>query len=184
MSRMFITSNKGPSKLKLGYPVMSDKYEAVPFVLEISARSKAVVPGTALMATGVQGTYLAVRDNSDPVLTTNNIHKVVGFALGTNVKVPNTFPADGVDYIQPGETGACVVSGAIAVEYVGDTEPKETDRVCIVTVGNAQYPVGTIVPTNTGLPSGVTAVQLVGWKFMGISDTDEGKKVTAIYKGL
>lgn len=182
MSRMFITSNKGPSKLKLGYPVMSDKYDAVPFVLVVDADSQEILPGTALMVTDTQGTYKAVRDYKTE-LTKETIHKVVGFALGTNVKVPNTFPADGPDYIQPGESGVCVTSGTIAVEYLGN-DPKEADKVLVVTVAGTGYPVGTIVSDTTTLPTNAKAVQLVGWRFMGINDTDEGRKVAAIYKGF
>lgn len=180
MSRMFITSHKGPSKLKLGHPVISDKYDVVPFVLDANA-PKEILVGTALMTGDVQGTYAAVKD-SGVVVTADNVNKVVGFVAGTNVKVPNTFPAAGPDHIYPGESGGCVVGGAIAVRYAGADAPKEEDKVYIVTAStNADYEVGAITDGKT--TENVTKVQLPGWRFMGITDTDEGYTVTAIHRG-
>ena len=180
MSRMFITANKGPSKLKLGHPVLSDKYNAVPFVLAADA-PKEILVGTALMAGDMQGTYAAVKD-SGVVVTADNVHKVVGFALGNNAKVPTVFPAVGPDFIYPGEAGACLVEGAVAVKYTGTNAPKEEDKVYIVTASTVDgYAVGDI--TDGAAVSNVTKVQLPGWRFMGITDTDEGYTVTAIHRG-
>lgn len=180
MSRMFITSNKGPMKLKLGHPVMSDKYNAVPFVLAANT-PKEILVGAALMTTDTQGTYAAV-NTSGVVVTADNVNKVVGFILGNNVKVPTVFPAAGPDYMAAGEAGACLVDGAIAVKFAGDTAPAEEDKVYIVTAStNAAYAVGDITDGKTA--ENVTKVQLPGWRFMGITDTDEGYTVTAIHRG-
>ena len=177
---MFITSNKGPSKLKLGHPVMSDKYNAVPFVLAADT-PKEILVGAALMATDVQGTYAAV-NTSKTVVVADNVNKVVGFILGNNVKVPTVFPAAGPDYMAAGEAGACLVEGAIAVKYAGENAPKEEDKVYIVTVSTVEgYEVGDI--TDGAVVQNVTKVQLPGWRFMGITDTDEGVTVAAIHRG-
>lgn len=179
--RMFITANnKGPSQLKLGYPVMSDKYDVVPFVLDPTA-PKEIIVGTALMTGDVQGTYKAVRDSGE-VVTADNVNKVVGFVVGNNATVPTVFPADKPDYIAPGASAGCLVRGAITVKYAGETEPKEEDKVYIVTAStNDAYAVGDITDGTT--VSNVTKVQLPVWRFMGITDMDEGFTVTAIHKG-
>lgn len=179
MSKMFITSVNGPSKLKLGYPVMSDKYDTISYVLNPTTPAP-ILLGTALMAGDVQGTYLPVKD-SGVVVTADNVNKVIGFAVGSNVMVPRVFPADGPDKIYPGEGGVCLVEGGIAVRYVG-TAPKEQDKVYIVTAStDSDFAVGDI--TDGATVANVTKVQLPNWRFMGISDTDEGYNVTAIHKG-
>ena len=182
MSRMFINAQKGPSQLKLGYPVMSDKYDTIGFVLDATT-PEPVLMGTALLAGDVQGTYLPVR-YANEVVTADNVNKVVGFVVGANVMVPRVFPADGPDKLYPGESGVCVVQGAIAVRFVGEdgTEPKEQDKVYIVTASTeAKYNVGDITDGTT--VANVTKLQVPMWRFMGITDTDEGYTVTAIQKG-
>lgn len=180
MSKMFITAVKGPSKLKLGYPVMSDKYDTIGYVLDAAAPDK-ILLGTALMAGDTQGTYIDVA-NGYEVITADNVHKVVGFAIGSNVMVPRVFPADGPDHVYPGDSAVCMVAGAIAVKFVG-TEPKEEDKVYIVTASTDEaYEVGDI--TDDTVVANVTKVQLPNWRFMGITDTDEGYTVTAIHKGF
>lgn len=181
MARMFISSIKGQTQLKLGYPVISDKYDAVPFILDPET-AEPINLGTAVMATAVQGTYVAVKD-SETAVTADNVNKVVGFVIGNNATVPHTFPADGPDMIYPGQTGAVCVSGAIAVKYAGEDLPEEEDEVYIVTASTSDdYAVGDIV--NGAEVDGVTKVELEGWAFMGISDTDEGVQLTAIHKGF
>lgn len=181
MSRMFITSQKGPSKLKLGYPVISDKYNAVPFTLSAET-PEAVLIGTAVMAGDTQGTYTTVKD-AGVVVTADNVNKIVGFILGNNATIPSEYPAVGPDTLAPGATGACLVEGAITVKYAGTTEPTEEDKVFIVTAStDADYVVGDI--TDGTSVANVTKIQLAGWRFMGISDTDEGYTVTAIHRGF
>ena len=180
MARMFISSIKGQTQLKLGYPVISDKYNSKPFILD-PATPAPVALGTAVMATAVQGTHIAVKD-SETAVTADNINKVVGFIIGNNATVPHTFPADGPDMVYPGQVGAVCVDGAIAVKFVGDTAPEEEDEVYIVTAStDDNYKVGDIVD-GTAVDK-VTKIELEGWTFMGITDTDEGVQVTAIHKG-
>jgi hypothetical protein len=178
---MFITAINGPSKLKLGYPVMSDKYDAIGFVLDPTTPAE-ILLGTALMAGATQGTYIPVK-NSAEVVTADNVNKVVGFALGANVMVPRVFPADGPDKIYPGDSGSCLIQGAITVRLSAVTDPLEQDKVYIVTAStDVNYAVGDITDGTTVV--NVTKVQLPNWRFMGITDTDEGYKVTAIHKGF
>lgn len=180
MARMFISSIKGQAQLKLGYPVLDYHYDAHSFVLDAET-PEAIALGTAVMTTDVQGTYKAVK-NSSVTVTADNVQKVVGFVLGNNATVPHTFPANGPDMVYPGKTGAVVVQGAIAVKFNGETLPKENDKAYIVSASTAEgYAVGDIVDGTT--VENVTKVELAGWLFMGISDTDEGVKVTAIHKG-
>lgn len=180
MSKQFITATKGPSQLKLGYPVLSDKYDGIGFVLD-PATPKEILLGTALMTTAVQGTYVPVKDAGTAV-TADNVNKVIGFALGANVKVPRVFPANGPDRLYPGENGVCVVGGAVAVPYYGETHPEEQDKVYIITASTVtEFPVGGITDGTT--VENVTKVQLPMWRFMGITDFDEGLEVTAIHKG-
>lgn len=180
MSRMFITSVKGPSKLKLGYPVLSDKYNAIPFTLSADTPTPVLI-GTAVMTTDTQGVYATVKD-SGVVVTADNVNKVVGFILGNNATIPSVYPADGPDTLSAGMSGACCVDGAIAVKFSGTTDPAEEDKVFIVTAStDSDYVVGDITDGTT--VANVTKIQLAGWRFMGISDTDEGFAVTAIHKG-
>lgn len=181
MARMFISSINGQTPLKLGYPVLDYHYDAIPFVLD-STTPGAIALGTAVMTTAVQGTYKTVKD-SGVTVTADNVQKVKGFVLGNNATVPHTFPANGPDMVYPGQTGAVIVQGAIAVKFVGDTLPAENDKVYIVTASTAVgYAVGDIV--DGSVVSDVTKVELVGWLFMGINGTDEGVKLTAINKGF
>ena len=181
MARMFISSIKDQTKLKLGYPVISDKYNSVPFMLDPTTPAP-IALGTAVMATDVQGTYVAVKDSATTV-TADNINKVVGFILGNNATVPHVFPADGPDMVYPGQFGAVCVDGAIAVKFVGETLPAEEDEVYIVTASSSDdYAVGDIVDGTE--VANVTKIELEGWTFMGISDTDEGVQLTAIHKGF
>ena len=180
MARMFISSIKGQTQLKLGYPVISDKYNSKPFILDPTTPAP-VALGTAVMATAVQGTHVAVKDSAVTV-TADNINKVVGFIIGNNATVPHTFPADGPDMIYPGQTSAVCVDGAIAVKYVGETLPEEEDEVYIVTASTADgYAVGDIVDGSE--VADVTKIELEGWTFMGVSDVDNGVQLTAIHKG-
>ena len=180
MANMFISSIKGQSKLKLGYPVISDKYNSKPFILDPTTPAP-VALGTAVMATAVQGTHVAVKDSA-VALTADNINKVVGFILGNNATVPHTFPADGPDMVYPGQVGAVCVDGAIAVKFTGETLPEEEDEVYIVTAStDDDYKVGDIVDGTE--VENVTKIELEGWTFMGIADTDEGVQVVAIHKG-
>ena len=180
MANMFISSINGQTKLKLGYPVISDKYNSKPFILD-PATPAPVALGTAVMATAVQGTHVAVKDSAVEV-TADNINKVVGFILGNNATVPHTFPADGPDMVYPGQIGAVCVDGAIAVKFTGETLPEEEDEVYIVTASTASgYAVGDIVDGTE--VENVTKIELEGWTFMGIADTDEGVQVVAIHKG-
>jgi hypothetical protein len=181
MSKMFITAINGPSKLKLGYPVMSDKYDSIGFVLDPTTPAE-ILLGTALMVGAVQGTYKPVKDGYE-VITADNVNKVVGFALGSNVIVPRVFPADGPDKIYPGDSGSCLIQGGITVRLSAETDPAEEDKVYIVTAStDAGYAVGDI--TDGATVANVPKVQLPNWRFMGITDTDEGYKVTAIHKGF
>lgn len=178
---MFVTAIKGLSKLKLGYPVMSDKYNAIGYVLDATTPAE-IMLGTALMAGDVQGTYIPVKD-SGVVVTADNVNKVVGFALGSNVMVPRVFPADGPDKIFPGESGSCLIGGAIAVKLSAGADPLEQDKVYIVTAStDGAFAVGDI--TDGAVVVNVTKVQLPNWRFMGVSDTDEGFPVTAVHKGF
>lgn len=180
MARMFISSIKGQTQLKLGYPVISDKYNSKPFILD-PATTAPVELGTAVIATAVQGTHIAVKD-SETEITADNINKFVGFIIGNNATVPHTFPADGPDMVYPGQVSAVCVDGAIAVKYNGTDLPEEEDEVYIVTAStNADYAVGDIV--NGDDVENVTKIELEGWTFMGISDTDNGVQLTAIHKG-
>lgn len=177
---MFISSINGQTQLKLGYPVISDKYNSKSFILDPTTPAP-IALGTAVMATAVQGTYVAVKDSA-VTLTADNINKVVGFVLGNNATVPHTFPADGPDMVEAGQVGAVCVDGAIAVKYVGETLPEEEDEVFIVTAStDADYKVGDIVDGSE--VENVTKIELEGWTFMGISDTDEGVQLTAVHKG-
>ena len=178
---MFATSVKGISKLKLGYPVMSDKYDSIGYVLDPTTPAP-ILLGTALMVSTVQGKYLPVKD-SGVVITADNVNKVVGFALGSNVMVPRVFPASGPDMVYPGESGVCLVGGAIAVKVALTVDPVEQDKVYIVTAStDGAYAVGDI--TDGTIVVNVTKVQLANWRFMGITDTDEGYKISAIQKGF
>lgn len=180
MANMFISSIKGQSKLKLGYPVIGDKYNSKPFILDPTT-AQPVALGTAVMATAVQGTHVAVKD-SEVTLTADNINKFIGFILGNNATVPHTFPADGPDMVYPGQVGAVCVDGAVAVKFVGETLPEEEDEVYIVTASTSDdYAVGDIVDGTE--VENVTKIELEGWTFMGISDTDEGATITAVHKG-
>ena len=181
MANMFISSIKGQTKLKLGYPVISDKYDSHAFLLDPTTPAP-IALGTAVMATAVQGTYVAVKDSAVEV-TADNINKVVGFVIGNNATVPHTFPADGPDFVYPGQLSEVCVSGAIAVKFTGETAPEEEDEVYIVTASTSDdYAVGDIVDGSE--VADVTKIELEGWTFMGISDTDEGATVTAIHKGF
>lgn len=181
MARMFISSIKSQTLMKLGYPVISDKYDSHSFILD-SATPAPIALGTAVMATAVQGTYVAVKD-SQTAVTADNVNKVVGFVIGNNATVPHTFPADGPDMLYPGQIGEVCVSGAIAVKFAGDTNPAEEDEVYIVTASTSDdYKVGDIVDGTE--VENVTKIELEGWTFMGITDTDEGVTVTAIHKGF
>ena len=115
---MFITAVQGPSKLKLGFPVMSDKYDTIGYVLDPTTPAE-ILLGTALMVTDAQGTYVPVKDAS-VVVTADNVNKVIGFAIGSNVMVPRVFPADGPDKIYPGDSAVALIGGGIAVAYVGE----------------------------------------------------------------
>ena len=182
MSNMFITSIKGVTPLKLGYPVLDFHYDSHAFILDAETPEPITV-GTAVMATAVpggQGTYVAVRDAE---VTADNINKFVGFVIANNTTVPSVFPAQGPDVVHPGARGEVCVGGAIAVKYVGDTEPTENDEVFIVTASTAEgYAVGDIVDGTE--VENVTKIELEGWTFMGISGTDKGVKLTAIRKGF
>lgn len=180
MANMFISSIKGINKLKLGYPVISDKYNSKPFILDPEQTTAPVALGTAVMATAVQGTHVAVKDSA-VALTADNINKFVGFILGNNATVPHTFPADGPDMVYPGQIGAVCVDGAVAVKYNGETLPEEEDEVYIVTASTSDdYQVGDIVDGSE--VADVTKIELEGWTFMGIADTDEGAQLVAIHK--
>ena len=159
---------------------MSDKYDTISFVLDPTTPAE-ILLGTAMMAGDVQGTYKPVKD-SGVVVTADNVNKVVGFLVGANVMVPRVFPADGPDKVYPGEQGTCLIQGGIAVKYFG-TAPKEQDKVYIVTAStDNNYAVGDVTDGSTVV--NVTKVQLPNWRFMGITDTDEGYQVTAIHKGF
>lgn len=179
MSNMFITSIKGVTPLKQGYPVLDFHYDSHAFFLDAETEEP-IELGTAVMATEVQGTYVAVRDAE---VTADNINKVVGFVIGNNATVPSVFPADGPDMVQPGARAEVCVGGAIAVKFVGDSEPEENDEVFIVTASTVKgYTVGDIVDGTE--VENVTKIELEGWSFMGISGTDKGVKLTAIHKGF
>ena len=180
MARMFISSIKGQTELKLGYPVLSDKYNSLPFILDPTTPAP-IALGTAVMATDVQGTYVAVKDSAVTV-TADNVNKVIGFVLGNNATVPHTFPADGPDMVYPGQIGAVCVDGAIAVKFVGETLPKEADEVYIVTASTAEgYAVGDIV--DGAEVADVTKIELEGWAFMGVQAVDNGVQLVGIHKG-
>ena len=181
MTRMFVTSIKGLTKMKLGYPVEDYHYNVRPFLLDATTPAP-VALGTAVVATDVQGTYVAVKD-AEFEITGDNINKFRGFIIGNNATVPHTFPADGPDMIYPGQHAGVVVDGAIAVKFTGETLPKEGDEVYLVTASTKEgYAVGDIVDGTQ--VENVTKIELEGWEFMGISDTDEGVTVTGVRKGF
>lgn len=90
-------------ELMQGYPTISDKYDVAPAVLE---GATAVAVGAPVTLGSTAGRYKACALAADVV---------AGFVLATNVKVPATYPAAGVQEYVAGDAFNMMFKGFIAV---------------------------------------------------------------------
>lgn len=103
-----IIKDKIPMFIK-GYPTVSDKYNVSGGIL---AGSTPVKFGELVKRTGTAGYFEAIT-------STVSLADIVGFALATNVKLAEEWPARTVQ-INPGEAFNLLINGFIAVELDAD----------------------------------------------------------------
>lgn len=103
---MGLIIGKKIKSLKKGYPTVSDKYDVAPAVL---TGDTAVLPGEAVMYTESTGLYKAVSNAED-------VSKIAGILLATNVKMPTRWPSDGKIETVAGEAFNLCFRGHLAVE--------------------------------------------------------------------
>lgn len=128
------------TKLKAGYPTVSDKYDVTGGILEGDsnlAYGQLVKFGTAT------GYYKAVNGTQTISAATD----IAGIRLAVNVKLINTYPGNGQALTYPGEAFDLFFRGAIAVEvsftYTNDTAGSTTNRDAAFAKLQANKPVYT-----------------------------------------
>lgn len=103
-----IIKDKIPMFMK-GYPTVSDKYNVSGGILTGSTPVKF---GELVKRTGTAGYFAAIA-------TTVELADIVGFALATNVKLAEEWPARTIQ-INPGEVFNLLINGFIAIELDAD----------------------------------------------------------------
>jgi hypothetical protein len=113
------------TRLKAGYPTVSDKYDVKGGILE-GANNLAF--GQLVKFGDATGYYKAV----DGTQTISAATDIAGFRLAVNVKLINTYPGQGQALTYPGEAFDLCFKGALAVQiefaYTNDSEGSTTNR--------------------------------------------------------
>ena len=135
------------TKLKKGYPTVSDKYDVSGGILGGSA---AVEVGTVLALTATSGVFV-------PVAADTDAKDVAGIALSPNVKLTDIWSGDRRTMVYPGEAVNLCFNGLFAVEVATEVAEavKPGDKVGLDT--------GALVIHEEG----GTDEELVGWFFTG-----------------
>lgn len=113
------------TKLKAGYPTISDKYDVKGGVLE---GTKTLAYGQLVKLGSATGYYQAV----DGDQTISAATDIAGIRLAVNVKLINTYPGKGQALTYPGEAFDLCFRGFLAVPvtftYTADEEGQTTNR--------------------------------------------------------
>lgn len=113
------------TKLKQGYPVISDKYDVKGGVLEGTGN---LAYGQLVKRGSATGYYTAVSGTN----TISAAKDIAGIRLAVNVKLVNEWPAKGSPLTYPGEAFDLCFRGFVAVAvsftYTNDTEGSTTNR--------------------------------------------------------
>lgn len=159
-----IIKDKIPMFIK-GYPTVSDKYNVSGGIL---AGSTPVKFGELVKRTDTAGYFEAIT-------STVNLADIVGFALATNVKLAEDWPATTVQ-VNPGEAFNLLINGFIAVEL-------DADATFANVIANS--PVYVILAngrlTTEDKASAGNVVQLPGCVFTGLKEIQGTAKLAEIY---
>lgn len=115
-----------------GYPTVSDKYNVAGGIL---AGTDPVLFGELVKVTGTPG-YFEKAENLTAVT------EIGGFALGTNVKLAQDWPGNGVRY-NPGEAFNLMINGFIAAELDANASVENKDAIPCVAAASTDTTVQT-----------------------------------------
>ena len=153
----------------VGYPTVSDKYNVAGGILEGTLPAKF----GELVKLGSTAGYFKAIDGT--TVTLSAVTDIGGFALATNVKLNETWPA-GTVQINPGEAFNLLVDGFIAVEL---------DAEATMANVNANAPCYVILATGkittSDKASAGTVVQLPNCYFTGMKELQGTAKVAEVY---
>lgn len=146
-NNMGMILNDHITKLKKGYPTVSDKYDVSGGVL---GGDEAVEVGTIMALTDEDGVFV-------PVSAETPAEKVAGIALAPNVKLTDIWSGSKLTLIQPGEAVNLCFNGLFAAEVGAD----------VVAAIKPGAPVGLKDGALVVFVEGGTATRIADWFFTG-----------------
>ena len=153
----------------VGYPTVSDKYNVAGGILEGDHPAHF----GELVKLGSAPGYFDAIDGVD--VTLSDVADIGGFALATNVKLNETWPA-GTVQINPGEAFNLLINGFLAVELDADAAEADitANAPCYVVLATGK------VTTSSQASAGVV-VQLPSCYFTGLYETQGTALVAEVY---
>lgn len=113
---MSMILNDHITKLKKGYPTVSDKYDVSGGIL---GGDTAVEVGSVLALTSESGVF-------EPVTANTDVELIAGIALAPNVKLTDIWSGDRRTMVQPGEAVNLCFNGLFAIEISAEEAAKVT----------------------------------------------------------